>query len=487
MLRSLSSGVSGLKAHQTKMDVIGNNIANVNTPGFKASRVTFQDVYYQTVSNATGSTNINGGTNPSQIGYGATVSSIDVINTNVGIQSTDRALDLYISGDGYFAVTDMTGATCYTRVGKFYFDPQGALVNSNGDYVMGWQPSYGSGVKASALNIPNVTDYTNISIGTDGTITGVYSGTAPEHVPNTFENVGSITSLSIAGYTNLSYENGVLSGVSTLTGETDELYNNIKFNADGSISGDDIATGDISVVIGSVKLYSPDPADYSSFSIEADGTIKALYNGHFTNSVETFGSINGPSFTIDGYTNVTYANGSITGVDAFGVSTTLYTNVKMSSAGIFTGNNAISGATGEVISELKLDNLVSNPSLYSNLTLKPDGTVTGTYTSVQVPEHVPDGVEVLGQIAIAKFANPGGLIQRDGLYFQQSNNSGNPVITTPGDEGSGTIIAGGLEMSNVNLANELTDMITTQRGFQANSRVITTSDQMLEELVNLKR
>ena len=142
MLGSMYSAVSGLAAHQTKMNVIGNNIANVNTYGFKASRVTFSDVFYQTMTGASGPTSNSGGTNPVQLGYGAKVKSIDVINTRAGSATTDRALDVYINGDGYLPVKDNNGIIKYTRVVVLNFDLAGNLVDSSGNMVLGipWIP-----------------------------------------------------------------------------------------------------------------------------------------------------------------------------------------------------------------------------------------------------------------------------------------------------------------------------------------------------------
>ena len=489
MIKSLYSGVSGLRAHQTKMDVIGNNIANVNTTAFKSSRVTFQDVYYQTVSGATPNTETKGGINAKQIGFGATVSSIDVINTRGGIQSTDRPLDLYLSGEGYFVVTDGAGIVNYTRAGNFRFDVQGALVDPNGNYVVGWQPEYESGDMPAPVVIPNINDYTNITIGNDGRITGVYSGSAPLHIPNSYEDLWNLNELSFPGYSDIKFVDGKIIGDDVATGATEvELFGNIKINSDGSITGDSLLDGTISVVLGSVSDFLSNPADYTDYIIYADGTVSAMFKGHFTNETESLGSINGPSLQIPGYTDVEYSNGTIRGIDsATGELTVLYTNVTMNEAGIFTADNAVSGATGEVLPFLGLGNLVADVSLYSNLTLNEDGTVTGIYNSTQVPEHIPNDIEVLGQIAVAKFSNPDALMQKDGIYFQESRNSGVPIITFPGDNATATIVSGGLEMSNVDLSREFTDMITTQRGFQANSRLITTSDQLLEELVNLKR
>ncbi len=189
MMRSLSSGVAGLRAHQTKMDVIGTNIANVNTYGFKSSRVTFSDVYYQTLSSGSAPSDITGGTNPTQIGYGAAVATIDVMNTQSGLASTDRALDLYINGDGMVAVKDANGNLFYTRLGVTGFDAAGNLVDANGNFIMGFpmgadgNPVINPDGTVDVDNLSKISvdkdlldQMTNISIGTTGEITGTLAG-----------------------------------------------------------------------------------------------------------------------------------------------------------------------------------------------------------------------------------------------------------------------------------------------------------------------
>ena len=281
MMRSLYSGVTGLRTHQLRMDVIGNNLANVNTYGFKSSRVTFKDILYQTISNpAKASTDdpIRSGTNPYQVGYGVQLGSIDVLNTRAGYSMTDAPFDCYIDGEGYFKVSDPSGNEYYTRVGAFNFDAAGYLHDTNGSIVYGalGDETISDGYEAVPLLIPDVlVNYSSVSIGRDGVITGINN-------------------------------------------ETQQL-------------------------------------------------------------------------------------------------------------------------------------------------------------------------EKLGTIAVYKFPNNDGLVQYGNTYLKISNNSGDPVITQPGSNGTGQIITGGLEMSNVDLSREFTDMIVTQRGFQANAKIITTSDEMLQDLVNLKR
>lgn len=260
MLRSLYSGISGMKNFQTKLDVIGNNIANVNTYGFKKSRVTFSDTMNQTIAGASAAANGNGGKNALQVGLGSSMSTIDTIDTNSSMQTTNRSLDLAIDGDGYFVVKDGT-STLYTRAGNLYLDENANLVTADGLKVQG-------------------------------------------------------------------------------------------------------TTGDINL------------SEVESFSISQTGEINAV---------------------------------------------------------------------------------------------RADGSI-----------------EKIGTIAVATFSNASGLTKAGSNTYQESVNSGKAVTKTAGD-GRGTIASGFLEMSNVDLSEEFTDMIIAQRGFQANSRIITTSDQILEELVNLKR
>ncbi len=282
MLKSMFSGVTGLRSHQTMLDVIANNVANVNTVGFKSSSVLFSDVYYQTLSSATAPSATTGGVNGKQIGCGTTVASISLSNSRGGYSQTDKTMDIYISGEGYLVTQDAGGNIVYTRVGSLSFDPAGNLVDSNGNFVMG---------------------------DIDGTL-ATYDPSSP------------------------------------------------------------IAIADL----GPIKV---DLTAYSNKTISSDGTI--------------------------------------TGIDT-----------------------------------------------------------TGT-------------TQIIAQIALASFANPSGLAQDGSMYMSETGNSGAAVYAAPGSAICGTLVTGGLEMSNVDLSKQLTDMIIAERGFQANSRVITTSDEILQELVNLKR
>ncbi|TSI11403.1 flagellar basal body rod protein FlgG [Lysinibacillus sp. BW-2-10] len=322
MLRSMYSGISGLKNHQTKLDVIGNNISNVNTYGFKKSRVVFKDLVSQSISGASGATQSTGGVNPKQVGLGSQMAAIDVIHGTGSLQTTARTLDLAIDGDGFFMVGDSTkapdattgvipadsgfGNLSYTRAGNFYMDANGYLVNSDGKYLVG---------------VANKDLYDKVDAAAASKA-----------------DADKATATTAIGTDNL-FKNGTL----TVTGDSP------------------------------IKI----PTNAQSMSIGQDGTV-------------TYVDVNGK-------------------------------------------------------------------------------------------------LQFAGQLLLAKFPNTGGLEKSGNNYYQPTTNSGNPTIQTATQSGIGSIQSGFLEMSNVDLSEEFTEMIVAQRGFQANSRIITTSDSILEELVNLKR
>jgi flagellar hook protein FlgE len=318
MLRSMYSGISGLRNFQTKLDVIGNNIANVNTYGFKKGRTIFKDLISQTVAGASANTGVRGGVNPKQVGLGSQIAAIDTIHTGGSTQFTGNTLDLAVAGDGFFIVADsivtQTGATTnyngftnssFTRAGNFYMDSEGYLVNSDGKYLVGastdWNQPY-----PLAKDIKPVGGQVDLA----------------EVNPNDF-------SLPVTGGTNLG--------------------------------------------VNPIRI----PKDAQSMSVGQDGTVTFIDNG------------------------------------------------------------------GEL--------------------------------------------RWAGQLVLAKFSNPGGLEKVGGNYFRKTGNSGEALLNVASVSGLGKIESGFLEMSNVDLAEEFTDMIVAQRGFQANTRIITTSDEILQELVNLKR
>lgn len=365
MLRSMYAGISGMKNFQTKLDVIGNNIANVNTSGFKKGRVTFQDMMSQMTSGAQGPTATRGGINPAQVGLGAQLGSIDNIHTQGFRQTTNNPLDFALEGDGMFVVQD-GAATYYTRAGNFYLDQDGYIVNPQGMYLMGYGRIEGEGLTAE----DEQGNYVEIS-----TINGVTSITLvnSDSQGNVFDNVTPEVGLGEDG-------------------ETIETYT--------TNWGDVIVTTDL--------------------------------NGEIT--VELPESIGGQT--------VTGSLVEVSGIDY--------------------------NVTGPI----------SLPENAQSFSVQKDGTVNF------VDEN--GNPQVAGQIVLANFSNPAGLEKAGSNLFLNSTNAGYTGLIIPETDGA-SIISGALEMSNVDLAEEFTEMITAQRGFQANTRIITTSDEILQELVNLKR
>jgi flagellar hook protein FlgE len=396
------------------MDVIGNNIANVNTVGFKKSRVTFQDALSQTMRGASSPQANRGGTNPMQVGLGMTIASIDTIHTPSSLESTGNMTDLAIEGDGFFILSDGSDKL-YTRAGNFGFDEEGNLVNpSNGLKVLGWQydltgttptnkspQNIGGIVIKKGMMIPAkattaVSFYKNLNDGDPG-------GTTYALPFKVYDSKGNFHNLTIR-FTKRdpatdpnTWDFVIDTDDGTITNNTGTLV----FNPDGSIDPASLPTNPVNITITG--------ADQISFSL--DFTQVTQY------ARET---------SIDLSSQDGYPAGTLTGIS-----------------------------------------------------LDTTGTITGVFDNGQNRE--------LAQIALANFDNPGGLIKAGQNLYRYSNNSGEPQVGTPGTGGRGTVSPGSLEMSNVDLSEEFTQMIITQRGFQANSRIITASDELLQELVNLKR
>nr|MBO2500910.1 flagellar hook protein FlgE [Acidimicrobiia bacterium] len=395
MMRSMFSGVSGLRSHQTMMDVVGNNVANVNTPGYKASQVTFQETLTQTVRGAAPGSGVVGGTNPIQIGLGTQVATVDGIFTQGAVQTTGRNTDLMIQGDGYFIV-QRGEERFYTRAGSFGFDREGNLVNGNGLKVMGWTSVDANGRVVTTGALEEI----SIPLGqviepestTLVTVRGNLSAGATSPVTtsvNVYDDLGNATEVAIRfqnnGGNQWAVERQEDDGTWTPVGT-------VSFGADGSFAS-----------------TAPDPLQLSpTVSLDLSGLVQ--YGG--TSNLEA---------TSDGH--------------AMGV--------------------------------------------LQDVTIGADGTVTA---------HFSNGLtRDMAVIAIATFANPGGLSRVGESTFAASPNSGAAVIGQPGSGDRGSLTPGALEMSNVDLAREFTNLIIAQRGFQANSRVITASDEMLADLVNIRR
>jgi flagellar hook protein FlgE len=395
MLRSLFSGVSGLKTHQTKMDVIGNNIANVNTYGFKSSRVTFQDVYYQTLSGTSNASGDLGGTNATQIGYGVSVGSIDLLNTRSGFASTGNSMDCYINGEGYFVVKDGSGNEMLTQVGTFSFDGSGNLVDGSTNFVCGYPVDY-------------------------------------------MYNAASIDKTAI----NFGKDNGVL---------LDGYTVNVK--------------------------YADTPAATATTTVSADAnakTITILYTPSTTD----------PNLTNSGLQTAltgtwTWAGGATTAPAGFNSSLISIPTATTNPTGTVIATSGLVANTASFDTSKNPQKIINAYGELINTAIGSDGTITGQTKSGKIV--------VIGQIALANVPNAQALTMDGSSYFKAANNSGTITYSPPGANSLGALKTGGLEMSNVDLSTEFADMIMTQRGFQANSKIITVSDEMLETLVNLKR
>lgn len=513
MLRSLYSGVSGLSAHQTKMDVIGNNIANVNTYGFKSSRVTFKDVYYQNIRNATAGSATVGGNNASQVGYGASVGTIDTVMSRSGFQMTDSGLDLAIAGEGFFQVQDKVGNRFYTRAGILAIDNYGNLVDANGNFVLGvtGDPTGQTGsTDKIQLVVPSVDDnassasktllgstmkISSSTIGSQGNITiNFVHGTPPtasmtgDNLTVTFDQKGAYPTLdSLKGAIDEAIRNG---GVTLPTGalnfDVDPAPADTAAPAENYVTFGTTAADKLTVKAGangkdgnaiSIK-YKTIETGTASAEWDGDNLVFTLLKGdnYTAADLQTLADAakTAAGITTDSPKNLTFS-GLTTAVSGSslaakplkltGGDNTFYENI----AGLL-GTVKLDG--GRNAAEQTVGNL-------SSISIGNDGVISAT--------HAVHGQMILGRIDLVTFDNPAGLEQTGNSYFRQTVASGGPHVCVAGFDGSGDVVSSSLEMSNVDLAQEFADMITTQRGFQANSRVITTSDEILQELVNLKR
>jgi flagellar hook protein FlgE len=392
MLRSLFSGISGLRSHQTMMDVVGNNIANVNTAGFKTSQTVFEDTLSQLLKAAGAPQGGAGGTNPAQVGLGVRVGQV---NTNFGqgaAQTTGRSTDLMIQGDGFFVVRN-GNENLYTRAGAFSFDANGRLVTSSGSVVQGWAAD-----GAGNVNTNGPTGDIRLPMGT------VLAPTAS-------------TTATVGG--NLPADTAVGQTLRTSLTTYDDHGTEIALSANYTRTA---AGWDVTLTRGGVTS-GPTPLTFS-----ADGKTPTP-----------------ASLTVDG---VAVDMGRLTGYSGAATLAAL-------------------GQNGAPMGSL------------SAFTISPDGTLVGVFSNGQK--------QSLGQVALANFNNPPGLEKVGGSMYRTTVNSGLAQMGTAGDGGRGALATGTLEMSNVDLAQEFTNLIVAQRGFQANSRVITSSDEIVQDLVNLKR
>ena len=463
MMRSLYSGVSGLQNHQTRMDVIGNNISNVNTNGFKRGRVNFQDMISQQMSGAAKPTDELGGVNPKEVGLGMTIASIDNVFTQGNLQSTGVSTDLAIQGNGFFLLKSGE-ESFYTRNGAFGLDRDGTLVNpANGMRVQGWMAEEVNGQmlvstaaspedliipvgsKDPAKETTNVNFACNLNKNTPEIMEGasaddIYKGTwgTEQKIYDSFgnEHMLSVSFRRVPGNPNqweatvqIDPDNADYTQTRVGLGTTDGMGNTFLVNFDnyGALASISDSAGNLSNTEGQIVIQTSFAVAESNPDAEGNpyrqtlninlGTI-----GSFKDTItQSASKSTTKAFYQDGYT-MGYLD-----------------NFKIDSSGIITG-------------------------VYSN----------GTNRTI-------------GQIALASFANDRGLEKAGDNTYAESNNSGMARIGESGVAGKGTLMAGALEMSNVDLSEQMTDMIVTQRGFQSNAKTIQTADTLLETVLSLKR
>ena len=468
MMRSLYSGVAGLKTHQTKMDVIGNNIANVNTIGFKSSSVLFRDVLYQTTSNATAGTATTGGTNASQIGLGTKVSSISTsITDNGAAQSTNNPYDLMLNGPSFFIVS-RGGVNYFTKVGSFLTDGSGCLTTSNGYQVMGWQvdPDNPNNIRKDTVSALYPESEENKVSSPQQTSKAYMAGNIDLTDTDLTSADGKAIAVSI--YDSLGYGYTVKYKLTQDPAESDKSLYNLEITSvkDGNnveiLGGDDPTTAQVveggytAKINGADSIQIKFDADSGSFQyVGTAGNDTALL------TITPNGTDKGDVFTsvIDGE--------NIDGVTIDFSNLTMFESDGNSTAKMVRGGTDSTGG-GRAMGKL------------DDVSIDTSGKIYGVYSNGET--------KLLGQIAVASFTNPMAMEAVGDSLFKTTQNSGEfDGIGQSVDETGGTMAQGVLEMSNVDLSAEFTEMITTQRGFQANSRIITTSDTMLEELVNLKR
>jgi flagellar hook protein FlgE len=438
MLRSLYSGISGLHAHQQMMDITGNNIANVNTVGFKASSTQFQDTLSQMLGAAGAPQNGQGGSNPSQVGLGVTNAGMLTNWTQGSQETTGRSGDMMIQGDGFF-ITRSGNENLYTRAGSFSFDANGLLVSATGEPVQGWTADKTGTVNAAAKP-------SDIRMPLGSTI-------APKAT--------SVVTLK------------------------------------GNLSSDDIPDGNIPTNNGSGPSQAPGVTPLTGYETtipvkvyDAQGaTHTAVARFHRTGS--------------DNVTDPTSSTWDVDLIDEAGALITTSPTVMTMAGGRPVSDptdpkSLLTSQTPLDVGPYKID--VSDITAFSGITdarvFDTDGQAAGALTSLsytvndtgQILGVFSNGLkQLLGQVAMATFKNPNGLEKVGNSAYRSSVNSGYAQVGQPGSAGMGGVVNGALEMSNVDLAQEFTNLIIAQRGFQANSRIITTSDELLQELVSMKR
>lgn len=547
MLRSMYSAVSGLKTHQTRMDVIGNNIANVNTVAFKSSSVTFSDILYQTTSNASGAnaTTGTGGVNAKQIGLGTTAAATKVSITSAGAsETTGNPFDIRLTDKNStnFFIVNNGSENVFTRSGSFYVDGSGNLcMSSTGYTVMGWQVDETTGeIRKDTVSALRIMQEKNLTSAPEATTQATIAGVLDENDTDVKNDAGRVMNLNF--YDNLGYQytaKFAIKSTGTDGKYTVELTSVLDSNNQNIIKN--LTKQEISKIFGDYQAdatlgkygLSKDyefknnkyvrKADNKEFTVDTtDKTLFKANDGSQVSITEIFSGItttmandikNQASKTkveFDTATGQATVKGEKTSYDlVFDTSTGKFAsiggdtpskmlNMSVLSSGLLNRNGNFQNITVDFSQCLNYENGGKSTigadagatdgktgkgrklGAMTGISIDTSGRIYGTYDN--------GNTELLGQIAVAQFSNASGLEKVGESCYRTTLNSGefDGIGVEISADGS-SMTTGELEMSNVDLSSEFTSMITTQRGFQANSRVITTSDTLLEELVNLKR
>lgn len=463
MMRSLYSGVSGLQNHQTRMDVIGNNVSNVNTTGFKRGRVNFQDMISQQLSGAARPTEELGGVNPKEVGLGMTIATIEQVFTQGNLQSTGVSTDVAIQGNGFFIMKNGE-ESFYTRNGAFGLDRDGTLVNpANGMRVQGWM--------ARELNGEMV-------VSTAATPTDLVIPVGSKDPAKATTNVNFACNLN--KNTPEILEGASASDIAKGTWSTEQkIYD--------SFGNEHLLNVSFRRVVGNPNQWEatvnidPDNAEFTQTRVGL-GTTDGVQNTFIVN-FDNFGRL---ASVTDTSGNVTNPEGEIVLQTSF---TVPGSNVDENGNPYRQTMNISLGTIGDMKNTITQSASKSTTKAYSqdgytlgyldNFKIDSTGTITGVYSN--------GTNRVIGQLALATFANDRGLEKAGDNTYVESNNSGMASIGESGVAGKGSLLAGALEMSNVDLSEQMTDMIVTQRGFQSNAKTIQTADTLLETVLSLKR
>ena len=551
MMRSMYSAVSGLKTHQTRMDVIGNNIANVNTVAFKSSSVTFSDILYQTTSNASGAnaTTGTGGVNAKQIGLGTTAAATKVSITSAGAsETTGNPFDIRLTDKNStnFFIVNNGSENVFTRSGSFYVDGSGNLcMSSTGYTVMGWQVDETTGeIRKDTVSALRIMQEKNLTSAPEATTQATIAGVLDENDTDVKNDAGRVMNLNF--YDNLGYQYTAKFAIKAtgtdgkytveLTSVLDSNNKNIIADLDKQQIAQIFGNYNANATLGQYGLTKDYEYDsvFKSYTNKTTGEKFPINNA--TNNSTTFVGDHGSQVSIteifsgitttianniknatnnykvafDQTTGQATVTGEQTSYDlVFDTSTGKFAsiggdtpskmlNMSVLSSGLLNHNGNFQNITVDFSQCLNYENggkstIGADAGAVDGTTGKGRklGAMTGIFidTSGRIYGTYDNGnTELLGQIAVAQFSNASGLEKVGESCYRTTLNSGefDGIGVEISADGS-SMTTGELEMSNVDLSSEFTSMITTQRGFQANSRVITTSDTLLEELVNLKR